>query len=96
MTKFDDIYEIASVNFGLVTSAQAREAGVTNNELVQYARRGRSNSDGSAREDPSNANGLHRAMRAGFEGASSPLSRRPVIAWCSYKEGWRQETPLRK
>jgi hypothetical protein len=42
MTKFDDIiYEIAVGNFGLVTSAEAREAGVTNNELVQYARRGR-------------------------------------------------------
>ena len=42
MTKFDDIiYEIASGNFGLITSAEAREAGLTNNELVQYARRGR-------------------------------------------------------
>lgn len=42
MTKYDDIiYEIAAGNFGLVTSAQAREAGVTNNELVQYAKRGR-------------------------------------------------------
>ena len=42
MTKYDDIiYEIASGNFGLVTSAEAREAGVTNNELVQYARRGK-------------------------------------------------------
>ncbi|MBR0405809.1 MAG: type IV toxin-antitoxin system AbiEi family antitoxin domain-containing protein [Eggerthellaceae bacterium] len=42
MTKFDDIiYEIAADNFGLITSSQARAAGVTNNELVQYARRGR-------------------------------------------------------
>jgi predicted transcriptional regulator of viral defense system len=42
MTKYDDIiYEIASDNFGLITSAEAREAGITNNELVQYARRGR-------------------------------------------------------
>ena len=41
MTKFDNIYEIASENFGLITSAEAREAGVSNNELVQYARRGR-------------------------------------------------------
>ncbi|NHM16148.1 hypothetical protein GMI69_05665 [Eggerthellaceae bacterium zg-887] len=42
MTKYDDIiYEIASDNFGLITSAEAREAGVTNMELVQYARRGR-------------------------------------------------------
>lgn len=42
MTKYGDIiYEIAAGNFGLVTSAEARAAGVTNNELVQYARRGR-------------------------------------------------------
>ena len=42
MTKFDDIiYEIAADNFGLISSAEAREAGVSNKELVQYARRGR-------------------------------------------------------
>jgi len=42
MTKYNDIiYEIAADNFGLITSSEAREAGVTNNELVQYARRGR-------------------------------------------------------
>lgn len=42
MTKYDEIiYEIASDNFGLITSAEAREAGVSNMELVQYARRGR-------------------------------------------------------
>lgn len=41
MTKFDDIYEIAADNFGLITSSEARDIGVTNNELVQYARRGR-------------------------------------------------------
>lgn len=42
MSKYDDIiYEIASDNFGLITSAEARKAGVTNMELVQYARRGR-------------------------------------------------------
>ncbi len=41
MTKFDDIYEIAADNHGLITSAQARRVGVTNNELVQYAKRGR-------------------------------------------------------
>ncbi|WP_165046318.1 type IV toxin-antitoxin system AbiEi family antitoxin domain-containing protein [Adlercreutzia sp. ZJ138] len=42
MTKYDDIiYDIASDNFGLITSAEAREAGVSNMELVQYARRGR-------------------------------------------------------
>lgn len=41
MTKFDDIFEIAADNFGLITSAQAKEAGITNNELVQYAVRGK-------------------------------------------------------
>ena len=42
MTKFENIiYGIAAGNFGIVTSAEARAAGVTNNELVQYARRGR-------------------------------------------------------
>lgn len=42
MTKFNDIiFEIASDNFGLTTSAKAREAGVSNMELVQYAKRGR-------------------------------------------------------
>lgn len=41
MTKFNDIYEEAVDNFGLITSARAAELGVTNGELVQYARRGR-------------------------------------------------------
>ena len=41
MTKYDDIYETAADNHGLITSAQAKELGVTNNELVQYAKRGR-------------------------------------------------------
>ncbi|WP_455139244.1 type IV toxin-antitoxin system AbiEi family antitoxin domain-containing protein [Thermophilibacter sp.] len=41
MTKFDDIFEVAADNHGLITSAQARQVGVSNNELVQYARRGR-------------------------------------------------------
>lgn len=41
MTKFEDIFDIAADNHGLITSAQARVVGVTNNELVQYARRGR-------------------------------------------------------
>lgn len=41
MTKFDDIYELAADNYGLITSAQARAIGVTNNELVQYAKRGK-------------------------------------------------------
>lgn len=41
MTKYEDIFDIAADNHGLITSAQAREAGISNNELVQYARRGR-------------------------------------------------------
>lgn len=41
MTKFNDIYELAADNYGLITSAQARGIGVTNNELVQYAKRGK-------------------------------------------------------
>lgn len=41
MTKFEYIYETAADNHGLITSAQARGLGVSNNELVQYARRGR-------------------------------------------------------
>lgn len=40
MSKFDDIYEVAADNYGLITSSEARAVGVTNNELVQYARRG--------------------------------------------------------
>ncbi len=41
MTKYEDIFAIAADNHGLITSAQAREAGISNNELVQYAKRGR-------------------------------------------------------
>ena len=41
MTKFNDIYELAADNYGLITSAQAREIGITNKELVQYAKRGK-------------------------------------------------------
>jgi predicted transcriptional regulator of viral defense system len=42
MTKYNEIiYEIASDKFGLITSNEAQEAGVSNNELVQYACRGR-------------------------------------------------------
>lgn len=35
------LIEAAADNHGLITSAQARTLGVSNNELVQYARRGR-------------------------------------------------------
>ena len=40
MSKFDSIFEKAIDNHGLITSAEARVLGVSNNELVQYARRG--------------------------------------------------------
>lgn len=41
MTKFDEIYEIAADNYGLVTNAQAMGVGVTRMELKRYADNGR-------------------------------------------------------
>lgn len=41
MSKFENIFEIAADNHGLISSAQAKQAGITNNEMVQYAKRGR-------------------------------------------------------
>ncbi len=41
MTKYEDIFDIAADNHGLISSSQARQAGISNNELVQYAKRGR-------------------------------------------------------
>jgi len=41
MTKFEDIYYIAVDNYGLVTSAEATNAGVTRAELSRYAGDGR-------------------------------------------------------
>lgn len=42
MTKYNEtIFEIAADNYGIITSSEARAAGITNKELVQYARRGR-------------------------------------------------------
>lgn len=40
MSKIDDIYEAVD-DFGLITSAEAKEIGVSNAELVQQARRGK-------------------------------------------------------
>lgn len=40
MTKIDDIYEAVD-DFGLITSAEARELGMSNAELVQLANRGK-------------------------------------------------------
>lgn len=36
MSHFDDIYEVAADNYGLVTSAQARDIGVTKAELSRW------------------------------------------------------------
>ena len=41
MTKFNDIWEIAIDAHGLITSAEARALGISNHELVEYARRGK-------------------------------------------------------
>lgn len=41
MAKFDDIFEIAADNYGLVTASQASEAGVSRVELNRYASDGR-------------------------------------------------------
>jgi len=41
MTRFDDIYEIAADNYGLVTFAEALEAGVTSVELRRFVTTGR-------------------------------------------------------
>lgn len=41
MSHFDDIYEVAADNYGLVTSAQARNIGVTKAELSRWVANGR-------------------------------------------------------
>ena len=41
MARFDDIYEIAADNYGLVTFAEALEAGVTSVELRRFVKDGR-------------------------------------------------------
>ena len=41
MKHFDDIYDIASENYGIVTYAQAKEAGVTITELSRWTTSGR-------------------------------------------------------
>lgn len=41
MSHFDDIYEIAADNYGLITTAQARELGVTKAELSRWVANGR-------------------------------------------------------
>lgn len=41
MTYFDDIYEAAADNYGIVTTAQANEIGAANKDLNRYVRDGR-------------------------------------------------------
>ena len=41
MARFDDIYEIAADNYGLVTFAEAMEVGVTSVELRRFVKDGR-------------------------------------------------------
>lgn len=41
MTYYDDIYEIAADNYGMVTTAQANETGATNKDLLRYVDDGR-------------------------------------------------------
>jgi len=41
MSYYDDIYEYAADNYGLITSADARRIGIPNVELVKLAHRGR-------------------------------------------------------
>lgn len=41
MSYYEDIYEIAADNYGLVTTAQANEVGATNKDLLRYVKSGR-------------------------------------------------------
>lgn len=41
MTYFDDIYEIAADNYGIITTTQANEIGATNKDLTRYVKNGR-------------------------------------------------------
>ncbi len=41
MTHFEEIYEIAADNYGLITAAEAKEIGVTGAELFRWANSGR-------------------------------------------------------
>jgi predicted transcriptional regulator of viral defense system len=41
MSHFDDIYEVAADNYGLITAAQARDLGVTRPELGRWVAGGR-------------------------------------------------------
>ena len=48
MPKFDEIYEIAADNYGLVTNTQAADVGVTRMELKRYEKAGKLDRRGHA------------------------------------------------
>jgi predicted transcriptional regulator of viral defense system len=41
MTYYEDIYEVAADNYGLITSAEAKELGISDKEMSALAKRGR-------------------------------------------------------
>jgi len=41
MTYFDDIYELAVDNYGIITSAEARELGISDKGMNSLTKRGR-------------------------------------------------------
>lgn len=41
MTYYDDIYEVAADNYGLITTARANEVGASNKDLLRYVADGR-------------------------------------------------------
>ena len=41
MTNYEKIYEIAADNYGLITSAQAKDSGISDKEMCVIAKRGR-------------------------------------------------------
>lgn len=43
MTNYEKIYEIAADNYGLITSAQAKQSGISDKEMCAIASRGRMN-----------------------------------------------------
>lgn len=40
MAKFDNIYDVAIDNYGLITASEARDMGVGDEELARYSKRG--------------------------------------------------------
>lgn len=76
MAKIDGIYDSVD-DYGLITSAEARELGVGNQELVQMARRGeravgKAPDEGGARRTPEGA---------GMTPGSNGEHKRPSSEW---------------